>query len=143
MTYFGLVLGVNLAVAAALAGFLDIPTAGGFLRMSFAMLLLTLASLGVGFLVSALAWSELQAIQVSMLLLIASGFFAGFLFPLGQMTQPAVGISYFLPATYGIRALQDVMIRGEGVSGFDLVGLLAMAALTLGLARYAMGRRKR
>jgi ABC-2 type transport system permease protein len=142
LTYSGLVLGVNLAVALILAGFLGIPVEGGFVAMTFAMVLLTAASLGLGFLISALAKSELQAVQVSMLLLIASGFFAGFLFPLGQMSGPAVGISYVLPATYGIRALQDVMIRGEGVSTIDLVGLLFMAFVTLGLARYLMGRKK-
>lgn len=142
LTYFGLVLGVNLAVAVILASFLGIPVESGFLMMTFAMVLLTGASLGLGFLISALARSELQAVQVSMLLLIASGFFAGFLFPLGQMSGPAVGVSYFLPATYGIRALQDVMIRGEGVSTLDLAGLLLMASITLGLARYLMGRKK-
>ncbi len=142
LAYFGLVLGVNLAVAVILTGFLGIPVEGGYLRMTLAMALLTTASLGLGFLISALTRSELQAVQVSMLLLIASGFFAGFLFPLGQMTQPAVGISHFLPATYGIRALQDVMIRGEGISGVDLVGLLLMATVTLGLARYLMGRKR-
>ena len=141
LTYFGLVLGVNLAVAAALAGLLGIPVEGGYPRMALAMVLLTTASLGLGFLISALAKSQLQAVQVSMLLLIASGFFAGFLFPLTEMRGPAVVISYFLPATYGIRSLQDVMIRGETISGYDLLGLLAMAAVTLGAARYLMGRK--
>ena len=142
VTYFGLVIGVNVAVALILAGFLGIPVEGGFVGMTFAMVLLTSASLGLGFLISALARSELQAVQVSMLLLIASGFFAGFLFPLAQMQGPAVAISYLLPATYGISALQDVMIRGEGVSILDLIGLLFMALVTLGLARYLMGRKK-
>jgi ABC-2 type transport system permease protein len=107
------------------------------------MLLVTISSLGLGFSISALAKSELQALQVSMLLLIASGFFAGFLFPLSEMTQPAVGLSYLLPATYGIQALQDVMIRGAGVSGPDAAGLLAIAGVTLLLSRYLMRRKQR
>lgn len=142
LTYFGLVLGVNLAVVAALAGFLGVPVEGGHLRVGFAMVLLTCASLGFGFLISSLAKSQLQAVQVSMLLLIASGFFAGFLFPLGEMRGPGVVVSYFLPAAYGIRALQDVMIRGGTISGSDLLGLLSMAAVSLGAARLFMGRRK-
>ncbi|MDP9474383.1 MAG: ABC transporter permease [Actinomycetota bacterium] len=142
LTYFGLVLGVNLAVAVALAAFLGIPVEGGYLSLTLAMVLLTIASLGLGFAVSALAKSQLQAIQVAMLLFIASGFFAGFLFPLGQMGPVAVAISYLLPASYGIRALQDVMIRGETVSSFDLLGLLAISAITLGIARYYMSRKK-
>jgi ABC-2 type transport system permease protein len=142
LTYFGLVLGTNLAVAIALSGLVGIPVEGGFPRLILGMALLTVASLGLGFLVSALARSELQAVQVSMLLLIASGFFAGFLFPLGQMKGPATVISHFLPATYGIRGLQDVMIRGEGISGLDLAGLVLMAVFTLGLTRYLIGRKK-
>jgi len=143
LTYFGLVLGTNLAVAIALSALVGIPVEGGFPGLILVMALLTVASLGVGFLVSALARSELQAVQVSMLLLIASGFFAGFLFPLAQMRGPAVGLSHFLPATYGIRGLQDVMIRGEGIAGPDLAGLLLMAAFTLGLTWYLIGRKKR
>jgi len=141
LTYFGLVLGVNLAVAAALAGLLGVPIDGGYPRLALAMVLLTVAALGLGFFISALARSQLQAVQVSMLLLIASGFFAGFLFPLAEMRGPAVLISYLLPATYGIRSLQDAMIRGQTISGFDLLGLLVMAAVTLGAARYLMGRK--
>ena len=35
-----------------------------------------------------------------------------------------------------------VMIRGGDISGFDLLGLLLMAAVTLGAARLFMSRRK-
>ena len=143
LTYFGLVLGSNLAVAAVLVNFLSIPLAGGALRTALAMALVTVASLGLGFLVSALARSQLQAVQVSMLLLIASVLFAGFLFPLSDMKGPALGISYFLPAAYGIRTLQDAMIRGEGIPPFDLIGLLVIAVVCLVLTRYLMGRKKR
>ena len=142
LAYCGLVLGANVAVAAVLAGFLGVPIEGGFALLILAMLLLTVASLGLGFVISALARSELQAVQVSMLLLIASGFFAGFLFPLDQMTQPAVGVSYLLPASYGIRALQDVMIRGQGISAPDLVPLLLVAVVSLAAARYLLGRKR-
>ena len=141
-TYFGLVLGANLAVAAILAGFLGVPVEGGYPMVVLTMALLTAASLGLGFLVSAVARSQLQAVQVAMLLLIASAFFAGFLFPLGEMKGPGVAVSYFLPAAYGISALQDVMIRGRGISGFDLAGLLVVAVVTLGAARFFMGRKR-
>lgn len=141
VTYFGVVLAVNLVVAAVLTGALDIPVEGGWASLILAMVLLTVASLGFGFFASSVAKSELQTIQVAMLLLIGSGFFAGFLFPLSEMGQPAIGISYFLPATYGIRALQDVMIRGESIATFDLIGLSVMAVLSLAAARFFMGRK--
>jgi ABC-2 type transport system permease protein len=142
LTYFGLVLGVNLAVAALLATFLGIPIEGGVPAMVLAMALLTVASLALGFLVSALARSQLQAVQVAMLLLIASAFFTGFLFPLSDMKGPAVALSYLLPTTYGIRSLQDVMLRGEGISTFDLIALVVISAVCLGLSRLLMGLKK-
>jgi len=142
LTYFGLVLGVNLLVATILVALLGIPVLGGPLAMLLAMLLLTFASLGVGFLVSALARSQLQAVQVAMLLLIASAFFTGFLFPLGDLKEPARSISYLLPTTYGIRSLQDVMLRGDRISNLDIAALLVIAVVCLGTARYLMGRKK-
>jgi len=142
VTYFGVVMCVSLAVAGVLTGFLDIAVKGGWANLIVVMVLLTVASLGFGFLASSVARSELQTIQAAMLLLIGSGFFAGFLFPLSEMDQPATGISYFLPATYGIRALQDVMIRGESIATFDLIGLLVIAALSLAAARFFMGLKR-
>jgi hypothetical protein len=58
------------------------------------------------------------------------------------MGQPALGISHVLPATYGISALQDVMIRGEQISGFDALWLAGISFLSLAAARYLMGRRE-
>jgi ABC-2 type transport system permease protein len=136
------VLGANLTVAAALVYLLGIPLEGEALIAALAMTLVTMASLGLGFLVSALAKSQLQAVQVSMLLLIGSVLFAGFLFPLSDLVGPAVVIAYFLPASYGIRSLQDIMIRGEDISYFDLAGLFIIAAVCLVLTRYLMGRKK-
>jgi ABC-2 type transport system permease protein len=142
LTYLALVLGVNAAVVAAMVGFLDVPFNGGLASLGAAMVLLTVASLGVGFLISALAKSQLQAIQVAMLLLIVSGFFAGFLFPLSQLGQHAHVISDFLPATYGISALQDVMIRGEQISIFDALWLGVISVVSLVAARFLMARKK-
>lgn len=141
LTYAALVFGVNMAVAGVLASALKIPIQGGLLKLAAAMLLLTAASLAVGFLLSVLSRTQLQAIQIAMLTFIASGFFAGFLFPLEELTQPAQSISYFLPATYGIRALQDVMIRGEWPARMDLVGFAVIFFACLVAARVLMARK--
>ena len=137
-----MVLGVNLAVAAAMIYFLQIPVQGSYAALAGVMVLLTVASLGVGFLISSLARSQLQAIQFAMLFLIASGFFAGFLFPLEEMNQPAESIAYLLPATYGIQGLQDVILRGAA-SPWPIAGLTAISVLSFGLARYLMRSKAR
>ncbi|MGF1473207.1 MAG: ABC transporter permease [Rubrobacteraceae bacterium] len=142
LTYTALVFGVNLAVAGVLVGALAIPVRGGFLKLSVAMALLTLASLAAGFLLSALSRSRLQAIQIAMLAFIASGFFSGFLFPLDELGEPAHTFAYVLPATYGIQALQDVMIRAQWPAFTDFLGFAAIFAGSLVVARILMGRKQ-
>lgn len=143
LTYLVLVVGVNAALVAALVGFLEVPLNGGLAPLAATMTLLATASLGVGFAISALVKSQLQAIQFAMLLFIASAFFSGFLFPLSEMVRPATGLSRVLPATYGISALRDVMIRGQAIPVFDILWLVALSALSLGAARYLMERKRR
>lgn len=141
VTYVLLVAAVNLAVAGVLAAVLGIPVRGGFGRLAVVMAALAAASIAAGFLLSVLSRSQLQAIQVSMLVFIASGFFSGFLFPLRELGQPALGVSYLLPATYGIRALQEVMILGRWPAWGDLLGLAAIFCASAVLARLLMVRR--
>src|SRR5207253_3649451 len=70
------------------------------------------ASLGVGFLIATLSRTENQAVQLAMMSLIASVFFGGFFIQLETLRPFAQVVSYLLPVTYGIRDLQDVMLRG-------------------------------
>jgi ABC-2 type transport system permease protein len=91
---------------------LYVPVIGdvGYLWASIGVLLF--ASLGLGFLIGALSRTENQAVQLAMLSLIASTFFGGFFIALDQLQPFARVLSYALPVTYGIRDLQDVMLRG-------------------------------
>ena len=51
--------------------------------------LLSFASLGLGLLISTIVDSERQAVQLSMLVLLASVFFSGFVLPLDQFIDAA------------------------------------------------------
>jgi len=62
------------------------------------------------------------------LLLLASIFFSGFFLDLRLMREPVTLLAWSLPATYGIRMLQDVMLRGASIAptifqGIALIGL--------------------
>lgn len=142
ITYLGLVIAVNLAVAGVLSSALEVPLLGGVPMLAAVMALLSAASIALGFAISAVTTSMLQAIQISMLAFIAGGFFSGFLFPLDELGQPASSLSYLLPATYGIRAFRDVMIRGEWPNTGDLIGLVVILIVSLVVARVMMGRGK-
>src|SRR5688500_19920217 len=78
VAYAVLSLAVAGIVGALLVGVLGVPLLGGVLPFVGIVLLLTFASLGVGLLISLVADSERQAVQLSMLVLLASVFFSGF-----------------------------------------------------------------
>jgi len=68
--------------------------------------------------------TDTQAVQYSMLFLLASIFFSGFLLDLRLMWQPMKVLAWSLPATYGIQMLQDIMLRGTSAPPILLGGLI-------------------
>ncbi len=90
-------------------------------------LLLIASSLGLGLLVAALSDSEPQTVQLSLLVLLASVFFSGFVLAINEFSEPIRSIIYALPVASGIRLLGDFMFRGGTVVGWQ-VGLMAALA---------------
>jgi ABC-2 type transport system permease protein len=102
---------------------LKVPVAGSWAAMLGMLGLLILCSLGIGFIVSMVSSSEQQAAQIAMLILLGSVFFSGFLVSQEAIAFPVSAISYLFPATYAIRSLQDVMLRGVVRERIDLPDL--------------------
>ena len=107
---------------------LRIPILGNWLDYALAVVILLFNSLGVGFLISLISETDTQAVQYSMLPLLASIFFSGFFLDLRLMWEPIKVLAWSLPATYGIRMLQDVMLRGSTIppqifQGIALIGI--------------------
>lgn len=122
---------VALAVAFLMVSGLHVPLLGTPDRLATAVFLVTFASLGVGLLISLLADSERQAVQLAMLVLLVSMFFSGFVLPINEFREPVRALSYVLPVTYGIQVFQDVMLRGGRGDTTYLVALVG-----LGVALY-------
>jgi ABC-2 type transport system permease protein len=117
-------------LTAALHFGLGIPILGGAQNYAIALGLLIAASLSLGFFISAIASSESQAVQFSLLLLISSVLFGGFFLSLESLIDQVRVISYALPITHGIIALQETMLRGEFP---PLWALGALAGMAVGL----------
>jgi ABC-2 type transport system permease protein len=100
-------------VGALLVGVLGVPLLGGWAMFVAIVLLLAFASLGIGLLISLVADSERQAVQLAMLVLLASVFFSGFVLPVTDFARWTQVISYALPVTHGISLLQEHMLRGD------------------------------
>jgi ABC-2 type transport system permease protein len=108
---------------------LKIPILGQLQDYALAVLVLLFTSLGVGFLISLISETDTQAVQYSMLLLLASIFFSGFFLDLRLMKEPITFLAWSLPATYGIRMLQDIMLRGSSVPQLLFLGVASMGVV--------------
>ncbi len=113
---------------------LGVPVLGGAGYVAGIVVLLLLASLGLGLLIATISDSERQAVQLSLLVLLASVFFSGFVLPIEEFTGPVRALAYTLPVTHGIRLLQDFMLRGGTNQAWELAALGVIALVTLVLA---------
>lgn len=120
---------------------LKIPIAGHLLDYAFAVAILLFTSLGVGFLISLISETDTQAVQYSMLLLLASIFFSGFFMDLRLMREPITILAWSLPATYGIRMLQDIMLRGASAPLLVFLGI-TIIGIVLFLIDWALLRKR-
>lgn len=123
-------IGIIAAVLIVLMSFLAVPFIGSIATFALFLLVFTLASLGIGFLVSALSSSDSQAVQLSMLVLLMSIFFSGFFLPLENFSEYVRPVGYVLPLTHGINGFQNVMLRGTAPDSFMWIALGGIAIVT-------------
>ncbi len=130
--YLGYTLFISIiaAVLTALLPLINVPMASDIASYIGVLLLLTLASLGIGFIISVISTSDSQAIQMSMLVLLFSVFFSGFFLPLDNFWWVVQDISNILPLTHGIRGLQSVMLQGTPVRWQEWAWLAGIAAVS-------------
>lgn len=96
--------------------------------------LLIASSLGLGLLIAAVSDSEPQTVQLSLLVLLASVFFSGFVLAIEEFSEPVRSMIYALPVASGIRLLGDFMFRGGTVVVWQVWLLLGLAAAYVALA---------
>ena len=131
---------ISAVTVALLVTTLGVPLLGSPLLLAAVIALLTLASLALGLFIAEISDSERQTVQLSLLLLLASVFFSGFVLPIEEFTPPVRIASYLLPVTHGIRLIQDVMLRGWTNEAWEMVALAIIAVVLLGLT-YVLLRR--
>jgi len=105
---------------------LKIPMLGQWQNYAVAIVVLIFTSLALGFLISLISQTDTQAVQYSMLVLLASIFFSGFFLDLRLMWEPIRVVAWSIPATYGIRMLHDIMLRGQLSPALIFLGISAI-----------------
>lgn len=98
-----------------------------------------LAALAMGLLISTIAQTQGQALQLTMLTLLPSILLSGFVFPRETMPGPIYLLSFLFPVTFFIEALRGIILRGAGPA--DLwPNMLALSILMTALIAAATAR---
>jgi ABC-2 type transport system permease protein len=102
----------------------------GFLFLS--TLLYIFALLTLGLLISTKAENTMQALQMTLTILLPTIFFSGFIFPRETMPWIFYAISTLLPATYFIELMRAIILRGATLAEFwTHIAILAGMGLLL------------
>jgi ABC-2 type transport system permease protein len=117
---------------------LNMPIGNQPASLAVLVILLTLAALGVGFLISTVSTTESQAVQLTLLVLLLSIFFGNFFLPLENFWQPVQVVGYVLPLTHGIHGLHNIMLRNQPVAQETLLALGIIAGFTFVLTLLLM-----
>lgn len=96
----------------------QIPIAGSITALFISTLLYVFTLLSLGLLVSTKAENQMQALQMSMALILPSVFFSGFIFPRETMPWIFYAIGSVLPTTYFIDLSRAIILRGADLTQF-------------------------
>lgn len=121
---------------------LNIEVVGSIFDVILISFLLAIVALAFGLLLSTLASSEFQMMQLIPVIIVPQVFFSGII-PLDSMTNWVQYIGKVLPLTYTGDALTKIMMYGKGLSSItgDILALLIFLVILLylnivGLKRY-------
>ncbi|MEH0198383.1 ABC transporter permease [Caulobacter sp. CCNWLY153] len=116
-----------------------VPMAGGWIALGLGVLLFIVGSLALGFLISTVARTQLQAMQMSFFYMMPSILLSGFMFPFRGMPDWAQALGSVIPVTHFLR-----VVRGALLKGLDVVALWpslgALALFVVVIAGAAMAR---
>jgi ABC-2 type transport system permease protein len=90
----------------------SVPIAGNLMAMLFSTLVYVFALLSLGLLVGTKAENQMQALQMSMVFLLPSVFFSGFIFPRETMPWIFYALGALFPTTYFISLMRAIILRG-------------------------------
>jgi ABC-type multidrug transport system permease subunit len=140
LPYGGVGIVETLSVLLLMRFLFQVPIAGNLLLLAGFTLIFLFTALGLGLLISTIANNQIQALQVSFLIILPSFLLSGFIFPQESMPHPIYVIGQAVPATYFIRILRGIILRDAGfdvlwINGAVLAGM-GLFVLTLATLRF-------
>ena len=91
-----------------------VPIRGSLLQLYLLTLFFVTASLGMGIMISNIAKTQMQAMQMSMLVFLPSIMISGFMFPRDAMPRIIYYIGAVIPLTYYLQIIRGIMLKGIG-----------------------------
>ncbi len=117
-----------------------VPMAGGWIALCLGVLLFIIGSLALGFLISTVARTQLQAMQMSFFYIMPSILLSGFMFPFRGMPAWAQALGTVIPVTHFLRIVRGALLKGLDVTALwpslSALGLFVVAISGLAMARY-------
>ena len=116
-------------------------TVAGWIALSVGVVLFITSNLALGYLISTVVRSQLQAMQISMFYMMPSLFLSGFMFPFAGLPVWARWLGEVIPITHFLRIVRGSLLKQQvlGDMGTDLLALsaflVAVAVLTVTRSR--------
>jgi ABC-2 type transport system permease protein len=113
-----------------------IPFVGNALVFLLAISVFLLTNLMLGYLISTVARTQMQAMQMTFFVFLPSILLSGFMFPFRAMPGWAQAIGEAVPNTHFLRMVREIMLKGAGLADIrgDLFPLLLILLILAGLA---------
>jgi len=114
----------------------EVPFRGSPLVLLLGTLLFLISTVGVGLLISTLCATQQQAMMVSSFFFLPFIMLSGLVFPIPNMPVAVQYLTYLNPLSYFIIVIQDVFLKGVGLSILwpQMAGLALLGAALLGLS---------
>jgi ABC-2 type transport system permease protein len=116
-----------------------VPMEGGWPGLILGTALFIIGSLGLGFLISTLTRTQLQAMQLSVFYLLPSILLSGFMFPFRGMPSWAQWLGTLIPVTHFLRIVRGALLKGQTFADMG-PSLLALAVFVCAVAALALAR---
>jgi ABC-2 type transport system permease protein len=118
----------------------DVHVAGNMILLFVLSLPFIIASLAIGLLISTIARTQAQALQMSTLIFMPSILMSGFIFPRDTMPGLLRIISNALPLTHQLEILRGVEVRAAGYGelwgSFAATAVIAVALLVVATSKF-------
>jgi ABC-2 type transport system permease protein len=114
-------------------------TMAGWVALCVGLVLFIAGNLALGYLISTVAKSQLQAMQMSLFVMLPSIFLSGFAFPFYGLPQWARAIGECIPITHFLRIVRGALLKDQVLADMG-PNLAALTAIVLAITALALAR---